>query len=223
MAPDRLADARSAISDLVGGHAPRWDLSGELPSGLLRDLGARGLLCAQVPSRFGGLGINSRHNGELTAHVGYHCSSLRSVMTSHGMAAWTVQRLGSSAQRADYLTRLAKGELAAVAMSEPAAGSDLSAMETEIRRDGDSVILRGEKMWVTGASYADLLLVVGRHDDGAAAAMVPATAPGVRIERVAAPLGCRAAGHAHLRLDEVRLPASSVLGGGGNSLAMLIT
>jgi methoxymalonate biosynthesis protein len=223
MTPDQLADARTTVSDLVGDRAAAWDLSGQLPVELLREFGARGLLCAQVPSAFGGLGISSRHNGELTAHVGYLCGSLRSMMTSHGMAAWTVQRLGSPAQRDDYLARLTKGELAAVAMSEPAAGSDLSGMQTEIRPGGESVILHGEKMWVTGASYADLLVVAGRHNGSSAIALVPATAPGVHIEPIAAPLGCRAAGHAHLRFDEVRLPASSVLGGGGNSLPMLIT
>jgi alkylation response protein AidB-like acyl-CoA dehydrogenase len=96
-------------------------------------------------------------------------------------------------------------------------------MRTEIRSHGDSVVIDGEKMWVTGAHYADVLLVVGRHGGGAAVAAVPANAPGVRVERVPEPLGCRAAGHAHVYLDNVRLPADSVLGGGGQPMSLLFT
>jgi alkylation response protein AidB-like acyl-CoA dehydrogenase len=144
-------------------------------------------------------------------------------MTSQGMAAWAVLRLGDPEQRSRYLPRLTSGELAAVGFSEPMAGSDLSAMRTRIRRTGDEVTLTGEKVWVTGALYADLLLLCGRYDDNAAAIVVPAAAPGVRMERVPAPLGCRAAGHANVRLEDVRLPATSVLGGGDQPLPLLIT
>jgi alkylation response protein AidB-like acyl-CoA dehydrogenase len=221
--PDQLADERAAIDELVGDQPGSWDVAGELPTGLLRKLGAMGVLCAEVPATFGGLGAGSRDNGELTAHVGRLCSSLRSIMTSQGMAAWTVQRFGDRDQRRQYLAELTSGQLAAVAFSEPAAGSDLSAMRTEIRSDGDAVVLDGQKMWVTGARYADLLVVLGRQGDGAAFAVVPTSAPGVHLETVADPLGCRAAGHSHVRLENVRLPASSVLGGGGQALPLLFT
>jgi methoxymalonate biosynthesis protein len=220
---EALADERTFVGELVGDQAGAWDLAGELPVELLHKLGARGILCAEVPAAYGGLGASSRHNGELTAYVGSLCSSLRSVMTSQGMAAWTIQRLGDREQRRRYLAGLTGGELAAVAFSEPGAGSDLSAMQTQIRPDGDSVVLDGQKMWVTGSRYADLLLVLGRHGDGAAFAVVPASAPGVHLERIEDPLGCRAAGHAHVRLDHVRVPASGVLGGGGQSLPLLFT
>ena len=218
-----LDEERAFIGELVGDQPGDWDLAGEIPADLLRKIGARGLLCAEVPASFGGPGASSRHNGELTAYTGSLCSSLRSVMTSQGIAAWTVQRLGDRAQRRRYLADLTSGQLAAVAFSEPDAGSDLSAMRTSIKSDGDSVVVDGQKMWVTGAAYADLVVVLGRQGDDAAAVVVPADAPGVHVERVASPLGCRAAGHAHVRLDNVRLPADSVLGGGGQPLPLLFT
>jgi methoxymalonate biosynthesis protein len=216
-------DERVFIGELVGNKPDSWDRAGELPVDLLRKLGAKGLLCAQVPRAYGGLGLSSQDNGELTAYVGSLCSSLRSIMTSQGIAAWTIQRIGDRAQRSRYLAELTGGRLAAVAFSEPVAGSDLSAMETRIRVSGDSVVLHGQKMWITGARYADLLLVLGLQDEGAAFVAVPASAPGVQIEPVADPLGCRAAGHANVSFDGVRLPASSVLGGGGQSLPLLFT
>jgi methoxymalonate biosynthesis protein len=221
--PESLLDERALIDELVGTQPAAWDVAGELPVDLLRKLGAMGLLCAQVPAAFGGRGADSRDNGEFTAHVGALCSSLRSIMTSQGIAASAVQRFGDRDQRRRYLAELTGGRLAAVGFSEPGAGSDLAAMQTRIEPDGDTVVLDGRKMWVTGARYADLLVILGLHGDGAAAVVVPADAPGVTVEPIPEPMGCRAAGHSNIRLDQVRLPVSCVLGGGGQSLPMLFT
>lgn len=218
-----LASERALIGELVGDQPAEWDLARELPVDLLRKLSTKGILCAEVPAAFGGLAASSQDNGELAAYTGSLCSSLRSIMTSQGMAAWTIQRFGDREQRRRYLADLTNGQLAAVAFSEPEAGSDLSAMRTLIRPAGDSVVIDGQKVWTTGARYADLLVVLGRYGDGAAAAMVPADTPGVRVEPVTDPMGCRAAGHSHVRLDGVRLPASCVLGGGGQALSLLFT
>jgi alkylation response protein AidB-like acyl-CoA dehydrogenase len=215
--------AAALVGDLVGDQAGAWDLDGVLPGEVLRTLGGKGLLCAQVGQEHGGLGVSSLDNGEFTAYVGSLCSSLRSVMTSQGMAAWTVQRLGTPAQRRDYLPRLTGGALAAVAFSEPEAGSDLSAMATEIQLDDDAVVLNGHKVWTTAAHYADLIVVVGRLGTGAGAVVVPANAAGVTVTRVPNPSGCRAAGHADIRLDSVRLPAGTLLGGAGLPLSLLVT
>jgi methoxymalonate biosynthesis protein len=220
---DDLAEAVASVSESVGDRAGEWDRTGLLPLELLRELGARGRLCAEVPVQYGGWGLSSLLSGEYTAHVGSLCSSLRSVMTSQGMAAWTIQRFGAEQQQSDWLARLTGGELAAVAFSEPQAGSDLSAMGTTIRREGGTVVIDGRKKWATAAHYADLLVVFGTFEDGAAAVLVPADAPGVTVERIADPLGCRAAGHADIRLDSVRVPVGQVLGGYGLPLPLLVT
>lgn len=211
------------ISAAVGDQAGAWDRAGRIPVGPVRELAGAGLLCTQVPALYGGLGLPSLDTGELTAHTGTLCGSLRSLMTSQGMVAWTIQRHSTRAQREAYLPRLTGGELAAAAFSEPNAGSDLSAMCTEIVPDGDSVVVRGHKVWSTGAAYADMILVFGRFEDGAAAVVVPATADGVGIEPIADPVGCRAAGHANIQLDSVRIPADAVLGGGAQALPLLVT
>ncbi|MGW7580990.1 acyl-CoA dehydrogenase family protein [Kitasatospora sp. NPDC054768] len=218
-----LNSATTSVTLRVGDRAGEWDRTGLIPLDLLRELGAEGRLCAEVPEQYGGWGLSSMRSGAYTAHVGGLCSSLRSVMTSQGMAAWTIQRLGTAEQSAAHLPRLTGGGLAAVGFSEPGAGSDLAAMTTTVRRDGDAVVVDGHKKWVTAAHYADLLVVVGRYEDGAAAVVVPADTPGVRIERIADPLGCRAAGHADVHLDGVRLPVDSVLGGHGLPPALLVT
>ncbi|MFI7276976.1 acyl-CoA dehydrogenase family protein [Streptomyces sp. NPDC049879] len=213
----RLAD------ELIGDHAADWDRAGALPHDVLRALGGKGVLAAQIPAAYGGAGLSSAANGELTAHVGALCSSVRSVMTSQGMAAWTVERFGDEEQRTAYLSALASGRLAGVAFSEPGAGSDLSAMATTVVRDGDTVVVDGAKAWITVGAYADLLVVFGRYGTGAAAVVVPADAPGVTVTRVPDPMGCRAAGHADVRFDAVRLPADSLLGGAGLPVDWLVT
>lgn len=223
MPDEPLADEFALVDELVGDRADAWDLAGEIPAEVLRKLGARGLLSAQVGTAHGGPGLSSGDNGRLTAHTGSRCSSLRSVMTSQGMAAWTIARLANPDQSAALLPQLVSGQLAAVGFSETEAGSDLSTMSTELTFDGDSVVLTGHKVWMTGAAYADLLVVFATCEGGAAVVVVPSSAPGVHIERVADPLGCRAAGHAHVRFDAVRLPASSVLGGPGMPLPLLVT
>lgn len=223
MTPEHLERECALIDALVGDQAESWDLAGLIPNKVLRDLGERGLLCPQVPSAHGGAGFGSLRTGEFTAYVGSQCSSLRSVMTSQGMAAWTIQRLADVEQRDRYLADLAGGQLAAVGFSEPDAGSDLSTISTRIRRDGDSFVLTGQKVWMTAAHYADLLIVFCRYDDDAAAVVVPASTPGVHLERVADPLGCRAAGHANVKFDSVRLTSNNILGGTGQSLSLLVT
>ncbi|WP_290864835.1 acyl-CoA dehydrogenase family protein [Hamadaea sp.] len=218
-----LADDVELVRTLVDGRAGEWDLAGRLPEDVLRTLGGRGLLCTQVPRQYGGRGLSSEQTGEFTASVGALCSSLRSVMTSVGMAAWTIERFGDLGQRRRYLGELAGGRLAAVGFSEPDAGSDLAGMTTTVHDDGDHIVLSGEKVWTTAASYADLLVIVARYADGAAAVVVPSDAPGVRVTKVPDPMGCRAAGHANIRLDGVRLPAANLLGATARPVMMLVT
>ncbi|MFD5829164.1 acyl-CoA dehydrogenase family protein [Lentzea sp. NPDC060358] len=220
---DVLGSALELLTERIAGRAAEWDRTGVLPAEVLRELSAKGVLCAQVSTADGGLGLSSVENGELTAHLGTLCGSTRSVATSHGMAAWVVTRLGSRRQRAEFLPRLTSGELAAVAFSESGAGSDLQSMTTEIRREGGEVVVSGGKVWITVGAYADLVVVFGRFGEGAAAVVVPANTPGVHVERIPEPLGCRAAGHAVVRLDDVRLPADHLLSGAGMSLGLLVT
>ncbi|WP_141576713.1 acyl-CoA dehydrogenase family protein [Actinomadura sp. WMMA1423] len=220
---ERLADEFDRLVMLVGDQTEEWDRAGSIPRNLLRDLGSRGMLCPQVDARYGGIGAGSLDTGEATARIGSLCSSLRSVMTSQGMAAWTIGRLADSGQRQALLSDLVQGRLAAIGFSEAGAGSDLSAMTTTIRREDGELVVDGAKVWVTAACYADFLVIVGHHEDGAGAVVVPTTAPGVRVRRVGDPLGCRAAGHADVTLDSVRLPLDALLGGTSYSLPMLVT
>lgn len=223
-------------TDLLADRADAWDRQGRVPAEVIRTLAEAGALSPQVPEEFGGCGWSSARAGDFTAHVGALCSSTRSLMTSQGMAAWTVQRLGGADQRSKILAQLTSGSVAAVAFSEPTAGSDLSAMRTRVESSGDTVRVSGAKTWITGAAYADLIVVFGRYGNGngngdgdgdggsgGAAVVVPTTAPGVTVTRVPEPLGCRAAGHADVRFDSVEVPADQLLAAAGSPLEWLVT
>jgi methoxymalonate biosynthesis protein len=218
-----LETLTALVTDTVGDRAGSWDTAGAIPLDVLRGLGTKGVLCAEAAPDLGGLGLPGIDNGTLTAHTGALCSSLRSVMTSQGMAAWAIRRFGDRTQRTEYLGRLTGGELAAVAFSEPGAGSDLAAMTTRIRREGEEIVIDGAKTWITVAAYADWIVVFGRYAGGGGVAVVPASAPGVRVAPVPNPLGCRAAGHATVTLDSVRLPATHLLAAADQPVVMLTT
>ena len=218
-----LADQCSFVDVLIGDQASEWDAQAKIPGDVLRHLGANGLLCPQVPASVGGTGFSSLDAGKFTAHLGSRCSSVRSVMTSHGMAAWSIQKLADHDQRELYLRELTSGKLAGVGFTESGAGSDLSEMTTRISRHGHGAVVDGHKIWVTGASYADFVVVFGRIEDGAAAVVVPLSSPGVRVEPIGDALGCRAAGHANIYFDNVQLPEDNILGRAAQSLPLIIT
>ncbi|MGW5052568.1 acyl-CoA dehydrogenase family protein [Actinokineospora sp. NPDC004072] len=219
-----LADRSGAAAVITAAaSAEDWDRAGRIPDEVVRELAAQGLLCPDVPAELGGLGMSMTELGEFTAHTGSVCSSLRSLLTSQGMAAWTIRKLGDPAQQERFVRRLATGGTAAVAFSEAGAGSDLSAMATTITPEGDRLKITGTKVWITAALYADLVVVFGRYGDGGAAVVLPTDTPGVTITRVPDPLGCRAAGHAEVRMDGVSLPADHLLGGAGMPMEWLVT
>ncbi|MEV5721069.1 acyl-CoA dehydrogenase family protein [Amycolatopsis mediterranei] len=203
--------------------AARWDAAGRIPDATIRALGSRGLLCPDLPVDDGGLGLTAEEAGEYTATVGALCGSVRGLLTSQAIAGWTLRRFAPPAVASAALSRLTSGEVAAVAFSEPGAGSDLAAMTTTIDHDGTGLVVNGVKTWVTAAAYAGLVVVFGRHSGGGGIVLVDTRLPGVRVEPVADPLGCRAGGHATVRLDSVRVPADALLGGAGMPLGMLVS
>jgi alkylation response protein AidB-like acyl-CoA dehydrogenase len=82
-----MSEYAELVTTLVGDRAGEWDRAGRLPARVLKELSSGGMLCPQVPAEFGGLGLSSLDAGELTAHVGSLCGSVRGLMTSQGMAA----------------------------------------------------------------------------------------------------------------------------------------
>src|SRR5439155_16062353 len=131
-------------------------------------------------------------------------------------------RFGTDEQRQRYLPRLASedGCLAAIAFTEPHAGSDVAAMRSTARRDADGWVLAGEKCYVTNGGIAQLTVVFARTDAGISAFLVERDDPGVVAGRKERKLGLRSSYTGSLILDDARIPADRLLGEDGEGFVV---
>jgi alkylation response protein AidB-like acyl-CoA dehydrogenase len=143
------------------------------------------------------------------------------ILGSHSLSCWMIAKHGTEEQRSRYLPELATGKRrTGIALTEPAAGSDLQGIQSTARRDGDSYVINGRKTWITNARHADPLPVLVKTDPGARPAhagmsvfLVEAGTPGYEVIRDLPKLGYRGPETCELVLDSVRVPASALLGG----------
>jgi acyl-CoA dehydrogenase len=189
---------------------------------LVKDLGAAGFLahCAPEDSRF-----DVRSLALLREVFAFHSGLADFALTMQGLGSGPVALAGSDAQKRRYVSRAAKGEaIAAFALSEPGAGSDVAALSMRATRDGPQYVLEGVKTWISNGGIADFYVVFartgGEGTKGISAFVVDADAPGLSIEErieIVAPHPM-----ATLRFEGCRVPKSSLLGseGEGFKLAM---
>ncbi|MEU8263741.1 acyl-CoA dehydrogenase family protein [Micromonospora sp. NPDC048999] len=210
--PD-TARFREFADRVVAPRAAEIDRTGAVPADVVQALAAEGHLGAGVAVAHGGAGLGAVPLGVLHEEVGRACSSVRTLLTVHGMVAGAVERWGSAAQRADLLPRLARGELlGAFALSEESAGSDPSKLVTSAEPVSDGYLLTGVKRWISMALAADVLLVFARAPGGITAFLVPRDTPGLRVVPIDGVLGTRGGLMGEVRLDACRVPSSAVLG-----------
>lgn len=210
---DALDRVRTLARDRVAPLADRVHQDQVTPEALLHDLGASGALGLNVATRHGGTGAGPLTLGLAAEALGRACSSVRSLLTVHSMVCHVLGRWGTAEQRERWLPALADGStIAALALSEEQAGSDAGAVATDVRREGDEVVLTGTKRWTTYGERADLLLVVGRAAAGPVAVLVETDRPGVVRTPVRDLIGIRGSMTADIRLDGVRVPADHVVG-----------
>src|SRR6185312_5137708 len=161
-------------------HADRWDREAAISPQVIEALRAQGYLGSNVTEKFGGVGRDMITYGLLTEEIGRGCSSVRSLLTVHDMVAHAIQRWGSAGQRERFLPALARAEvLAALALSEPNAGSDAAGVETTAVRSGDGWVLDGRKKWPTFGQIAGLFLVLARSEGQPTAFLVERETPGL--------------------------------------------
>ena len=207
--------------------APRGDVDAACRE-LVRALGAAGLLRHCVPAAYGGASaaLDSRALCVLREALAYRDGLADFAFAMQGLGSGAITLAGTEAQRARWLPRIARGDaIAAFALSEPEAGSDVGAMTTTARRDGGEFVLDGVKTWISNGGIADFYCVFARSSAeggsrGISAFVVPSAAPGLvvaeRIDVIAPhPL-------ARLEFRGCRVPADALLGaeGGGFKLAM---
>ncbi|MFI6792192.1 acyl-CoA dehydrogenase family protein [Nonomuraea sp. NPDC050383] len=216
--------ARAFVDTHVMPYADAYDRAGRVPEELLRRVAEAGLWAPFLPAAAGGAGMDWVTLGEVHEEVGRGCSSLRSLLTVHTMAAWTVQRWGSPAQRERWTPAFAAGDsLGAFCLSEPGAGSDTSGITTTAAESGGGWVLNGVKKWTTGGQRADVFLVFARTASSIGAFLVPRDTPGVEVRPIDDMLGTRASMLAEISFTDVVLDRDALLGPSGFTAGMVLT
>jgi alkylation response protein AidB-like acyl-CoA dehydrogenase len=204
---------RAFVQAHVQPSAHAADRDGVFPAATLTAMTNAGLWGWNIDRRWGGQGCTSADCGSLSRRVGAACSSARALLTAHQMTASAIERWGSERHRSQWLPELAAGRaLAAFALTEANAGSDVQAIETRAEAVPGGFALSGEKRWITGGGLAGVFLVFARGAAGVDAFLVPRPAPGLEVRAVAPMLGLRAAVLADLTLDRVFVGADARLG-----------
>src|SRR5215472_1913900 len=191
-----------------------------------RELDLMGIL---IPPEYGGAGLDHLAFTICVEELARACASTSVIVDVHNsVASEPILLYGTDEQKRTWLPRLASGELlGAFALTEPASGSDASALETTARRVGAEWVLSGTKVFITNVGEAGMYLVFARTGPGARAAgvsafIVPADCDGVRVGQVFKKMGLNGSPTGELLLEEVRVPAASRLHreGGGFTVAM---
>ena len=216
------ATVRRFLSAEVIPNASAWRARGYIDRDLWRKAGALGLLCASVPEEYGGAGGNFWHEAVLIeelARIGFPDFS---IPLQNVILAPYFLHYGTEEQKRRWLPRMASGDLvAALAMSEPGAGSDVRAIRTNARREGDEYVVNGVKTFITHGHTADLICLAVKTDTregngvhGFSLLVIETDrTSGFRRGRRLDKVGLKAQDTAELFFDDARVPAGNLLGG----------
>ncbi|MFC8229557.1 acyl-CoA dehydrogenase family protein [Streptomyces sp. NPDC057287] len=221
--------AEDFVAREITPHVVEWDRAESVDKSIVKKLGALGFLGLTIPEEYGGSGGDHLAYCLVTEELGRGDSSVRGIVSvSLGLVAKTIASWGSEEQKRQWLPRLTAGEaIGCFGLTEPGTGSDAGNLTTRAVRDGDHYVISGSKMFITNGTWADVVLLFARTDDtpghrGISAFLVPADAPGLTRRTVHGKLGLRGQATAELVLEDVRVPASALMGpeGKGFSIAM---
>ena len=214
----RASVRRFVEAEIVPHHA-EWEKAGAVSRELWLKAGEAGLLCPSVPEEYGGAGgdfLMTVILAEELARVG--ATGPGFALHSEIVAPYLVH-YGSEEQKREWLPKMARGEvIGAIAMTEPAAGSDLQGMRTTAKMDGNQYVLNGQKVYITNGYTADLVITAAKTnpDEGAkgiSLILVPGTTDGFERGRNLEKIGWHAQDTAELFYTDARVPTSNLLGG----------
>ncbi len=212
---------RSFVEQEVNPHVDQWESDGAFPAHqLFKKMGDLGLLGVNKPEEFGGMNLDYSYAMVVAEELGNcQCGGIPlAIGVQTDMATPALTRFGSDELRKEFLVPAITGEqVASIGVSEVGAGSDVAAIKTFARRDGDDYIIQGSKMWITNGYQADWMCCLVNTSEGAphknkSLIIVPLDSKGVDRSRKLNKLGMRSSDTVQVFLDDVRVPARNLIG-----------
>lgn len=209
-------------------HFEKWAENQQVDRELWNKAGDAGLLCLSVPEEYGGGGGTFAHEAVVQYEQAYLGDSAFGNFVHSGIVAPYFTNYASEEQKQRWLPKLASGEfVGAIAMTEPGTGSDLQAIKTTAKRDGDEFVINGSKTFITNGSHADLIIVVCRTGEQGHAGISLIVVETKDLEgfsrgRVLNKIGMKGQDTRELFFQDVRVPADNILGEEGQGFIYLM-
>ncbi len=231
LTPDDRAAILEAVREFaqseIAPHALEWDEQKHFPRDVVRRGGELGLGGLYVREDVGGAGLSRSDAVLVVEELAKADPSLAAYFTIHNMVAWMIDTYGTEEQRFAWLPRLVEmSALGGYCLTEPGAGSDAASITTSAIRDGDDYVLTGVKQFISGGGEASVYVVMARTGEpgarGISAFLVEDGTPGLGFGANEKKMGWNAQPTRQVIFDEVRVPASAMLGeaGQGFKIAM---
>ena len=192
-----------------------------IPDDILAEMRDMGLFGMTMPEDYGGAGMNVSQYVEAIRVLSYALPAYRSITSINlGMVCSAIKNSGTPEQKAEWLPRLAAGEIASFGLTEPGSGSDSAAMATTATRSGNGYVLNGTKRYITNAPFAKVALIMARTSKEAlpknahvSAFIVPMNTPGITVGTSDKKMGQAGSHIADIILDDVHIPGDALVGG----------
>ncbi len=223
---------RKFVAAEVEPHYETWETDGIVPRQLWNKLGEQGFLAPDMPERFGGFDGSFEHMAvviEEFARQGYSTIAGTMLGVHSAIVAHYILNNGTEEQKQRYLPGMASGEIvAAIAMTEPSAGSDLQGIKTTAKPDGNGYVINGAKTFISNGQHCDVVIVVAKTDleapgsKGTSLLFVDKDAKGFSRGRNLDKIGLHSSDTSELFFDNVRVSGDAVLGGLNSGFPVLM-
>ena len=207
----------------------QWEKDGIVPRELWLKAGEAGMLCCTVPEEYGGLGADYLYDVVVFEELWRVGASGPGFLIHADLVATYILAFGSEEQKRHWLPKMVRGEaIGSLGMTEPHAGSDLKALRTRAEREGDDFIINGQKVFISNGQLCDVLVLATKTDSAAGAKgvslfLVDANLPGFNRGKNLDKLGMKAQDTSELFFDNLRVPASAMLGEEGRGFGLMMT
>ncbi|MBU1360715.1 MAG: acyl-CoA dehydrogenase family protein [Gammaproteobacteria bacterium] len=200
--------------------ARKYDLADEYPHDVVEQMKELGLFGATISEEYGGLGLSAWTYAQIVVKVASVWMAPSGIFNSHLIMASAIERAGTEEQKREYLPRMASGEFrGSIGLTEPNAGSDLQAIRTTAKLEGDHYVVNGNKTWITNSLHGHGTLLLVKTDPTAQprhkgmSLLIAEKGPGFNVDGKLKKMGYRSIDTCQLSFDDYKVPQRNLLGG----------